>query len=200
MHTIRAFDYSDSDYQAIADLFATVSGNNHHNPETIRHMDKIRGAEIPSGRFVAEKNTQVIAEGSFSPSIWFATTDKLHLHITIHPEHESDELRKAIAARLIEQAVRYASQSFVVRVYEDESESIQFWKDQGFRQIRQEPRFALDLRKFAPAGFKITMPDLQSQEIEIHSLAELKSSDPDWLKRWWQMVLLKEECRKVLEI
>jgi len=187
MSTIREFDYTASDYQAVADLFAAISGNDHYRSEDIQHMDKIRGQEIPFARFVAETGGTIIAEGSYCQSLWFQIPYKLSLNIAVHPEIEWSDLRKKMYAHLVKEASRHDPETFSVRLIEDDHDEIRFWKQNGFQQIRREPRFALDLIKFDPTPFDATIPDIESQGIEIRTLAELKSCDPDWLLKWWQM-------------
>ena len=187
MHTIREFNYTDSDYQALADLFAAVSGNCHQRPEDIQHMDKIRGPEIPFARFVAIEDGQMIAEAAHGQSIWFGSSNKLNLNIEVHPDVKGNVLRTEMYAHLVRNASRHHPTAFSVRVIEDEHAEIRFWKDRGFQQVSREPRAALDLASFDPTPFIDATWNLENQGIKIHSLADLKSNDPDWLHKWWQM-------------
>jgi len=88
---------------------------------------------------------------------------------------------------LVKEASRHHPKVFSVRVIEDDHLEIRFWKEHGFQQVTCELRFALDLIKFDPTQFDTAISNVENQKIEIHSLEELKSRDPDWLQKWWQM-------------
>jgi hypothetical protein len=150
-------------------------------------MDKIRGDEIPFARFVVEKEGKIIAEATFGQSLWFQSANKLTLNIEIHPDFESENLQDKLYAQLITEAVHHNPEVFSVRTIEDDLTGIHFWQEHGFLQTKREPRFVLDLANFDPKPFEPTFSPMLTQEIQIQSLAEPKSSDPDWLQQWWQM-------------
>jgi len=183
MHTIRKFDYTDSDYQALANLFEDISGNYHHQAEDIQHMDQIRGPAIPFARFVVEADGKMIAACTYGQSIWFASLDKLHLTLDVHPDHPWQELADAMYNHLVAQASEHNPDTLAVRIGENDAQYIHFWESYGFERVAREPRFVLDLTKFDPVPYAAAI----SEGIQIISLAKLQSNDPDWEYKWWQM-------------
>ena len=187
MHTIREFNYTDSDYQALTDLLGAVSGDDHHRLEDIRHMDQIRGPEIPFARYVAELNGKMVAVGTYSRSLWFASPEKLHLALDVHPDQLWQQLAEEMAYHLITQGRVHNPGALTVRITESNKTDITFWESLGFEQVAREPRFALDLLKFDPSPFLAAISDVESENIHIVSLEKMRSSDPDWVRKWWQM-------------
>ena len=183
MPTIRKFNNTPADYQGIADLLEAITGNSHHRPENLHHMDQIRGAEKPVARFIVEADEKIVALGAFGQDLWFNHADKLHLDLAVHPDFKNRGIAEELYARLIEETTRYNPSNLAVRVTEDDEESIQFWRPRDFVQVSKEPRCALDLKKFDPSKFKLSVPE----GISISTLAELQSTDSEWLRKWWHM-------------
>jgi len=182
VHTIRAFNFSIDDYQAIGEIVHANGGYDKYSwIENLKHSDRIH----ESGqilRQVAEVEGQVMAYASCCQSIWFDSPGKYWLTIEVHPKYQTQNIGQALYHQIANELMGREAQSISTRVRKDDISAVHFYEDLGFEMIATDPVFALDL-----ATFEESVYESLAESIEILSLSEWKFKDPQWLQKWWQL-------------
>ncbi len=184
MHTIRAFNFSNSDYRSMGTIVHEIWGNE-LEPwiENIKHCDRLHAPD-QIVRYLVESDGEVVGYLSACQSIWFDSPGKYSLTIEVHPEYQKRGIGTALFDQLISKLGSQDPQILITKVTADNFAAGYFLEKPGFDQIDSEPVFALDLAAFDQTYFENINCN---QEVEIISLAKLKDSHPDWLQKWWHL-------------
>ncbi len=186
MHTIRAFQKSESEYKILASLLSEDQENQTLIADAIRHCDAIHNPDTHQ-RLVAEIDDQLVAYATYGQSIWYPATGVFEIWIEVDPDFRGHGIGSDLYQRLIEDLEFLSPKTLKSRARESEPDPIQFLEKRGFICKSQEPQFALDLLTFDDSSYDSIASEMKSIGISIISLVELRQSDPDWLPKWWDL-------------
>ncbi len=186
MHTIRLFEETESEYKALASLLSEDQEGQTLIADAIRHCDAIHNPGSHQ-RLVAEIDGQIVAYGTYGQSIWYPATGVFDILIDVDPEFRGQGIGSDLYKLLLADLEGHSPKTLKARARESESDAIRFLENRGFTLKMQEPLFALDLLTFDDSHYESIANEMNSLGISFLSLAELCHSDPDWLRKWWDL-------------
>jgi mycothiol synthase len=114
---------------------------------------------------------------------------KYHIYLTVRPEAERRGIGTAFyeyaRGRLAEREPKPGVIASGTR--EDKPQAIRFLEKRGFEQVMRWPASQLDITAFEPAKFEAVAERVRREGIEIYSVAELASADPDWQNNLYEL-------------
>ncbi len=186
MHTIRAFEKTESEYLTLAGLLSEDLENLTLIAAGFKHCDAMQNHETYQ-RLVAEIDSQIVAYSSRGQSIWHPSPRVFDIVIEVDPEFQGQGIGSDLYNRLIADLEEHNPTTLKARARENDPHGIQFLRKRGFQQKSSEPLFALDLLTFENSAYDSIPGEMKSLGIDFVSLAELRLRDPDWLRKWWHL-------------
>jgi GNAT superfamily N-acetyltransferase len=184
----RDFDYSESDY---AQVIAIWNGEHPHNKTEIheyRYQDKERNPDYFWQRVVAEMNGRVIGYGIYCETWWSARPGKYHLKFITHPDYRQQGIASAFYERVLEiLTARGEVNLLTTDTYENKLDAIHFLHKRGFEQVMRFPVSHLDVPCFHGAAYSSLEMKMQQHGVRICSLAELMTTDPNWMQKLYDL-------------
>ncbi|MEM7125584.1 MAG: GNAT family N-acetyltransferase [Chloroflexota bacterium] len=197
MYTIRDFDFTDSDYEAIV---AVHNAEWPDRPVTVaswKYEFENRNKEYLSQTFVVESpigssgEKQIVASCGVSESAWAYVAGKYNIGFTIHPDFEE----QGIDEQLCSHAVDFLNQRepkpimFDAFIREDRTERVKFWTNHGFKTVLREPTSELIVTDYDFSRFERAFGRVAAQGIEIANLPTLQKRCPDWPQRAYHIIV-----------
>jgi mycothiol synthase len=182
MFKIEPFEPADENYEAMVAVEKVVWPDTSQTVETFKHEDKYRDPNYLFQRLLVREAGRVVAFGSYEEPAWSYQPGKYHIYLTVLPEAE----RRGIGTALYEYTMdRLAERELKPNIIasgtrEDKPQAIRFLEERGFEQVMRWPASQLEVAAFEPAKFEAVAEQVRRQGIEIYSVAELVTTDPDW--------------------
>ncbi len=186
MHTIRAFEKTESEYLTLARILSDNNDDLHLIAEGFEHCDAMQNSAVHQ-RFVADIEDQIVAYGTHGQSVWYPVPGMFTIAIEVHPDYRRQGIGSDLYESIVASLQKHSPKKITARARENNPAAIDFLKKRGFIQKSQESLFALDLSTFDRTTFDDAFEEMQKQGIKFLSLAELRLSDPDWLRKWWDL-------------
>ncbi|MEZ4860603.1 MAG: GNAT family N-acetyltransferase [Caldilineaceae bacterium] len=189
MLTIRPFQSTDDDYNAVVAIQNAVWPD---QPETVawwRYRDQIRNRQYFYHSLLVEADGQIVASGYCMETPWSYRPGKYALGITVHPAYE----RRGIGAMLYEHIINLlAARSLpptllVSNVREDKTQGVRFLQQRGFQQVMRSPISRLDLAGFDGSRFATVQHKVQAAGIELYTMPELAKIDLDHRQKIYEL-------------
>ncbi|NJN81922.1 MAG: GNAT family N-acetyltransferase [Caldilineaceae bacterium] len=189
MYTIRPFEPTDAEYESVVAVYNAAWPDDPSTVENWKHNDTHRDPQYLHRRFVIENQAKLVATGSFYEISWSHQPGKYGVDVTIHPSYAADGLERLFYDFAMDQLFAREPRpvKFVSDAREDQPDRIEFLQQNGFAQTMRYPRSELDINEFDPAPFEGIMEKLRGEGIEIVTLTELISRDPDWKRRLYEL-------------
>ncbi|MEM7125587.1 MAG: GNAT family N-acetyltransferase [Chloroflexota bacterium] len=197
MISIRKFNHSDADYEAV---LAVYNADWPENPQTVeiwRHRAENHNKKYLDQRFVIEieaaprEENRIVASCVVWESSWSYVPGKYGMAFDIHP----DFVNQGIEGQMFNHMVTFLNQRtpaptiFDTSMREDRTERVQFWADHGFEVIMRENESALDVTDYDFPRFDTAFERVTANGIEIATLADLQQRFPDWLQRYYDLLM-----------
>jgi len=185
---IRPFNKSDEDYKAVTAIWNATWPDEPESPELQRHWDESRDPARYLERLVGEDDGAIVASMELSDRPWSYKPGHYEIFITVHPDHQG----RGYGSTLFERGLAIIAERepsplvLMSATREDRPRYIDFLTKRGFEQVMRYQVSALDLATFDPAPFEDAEDRVRTAGIEIRSIAEIASVDPDWKHKWYE--------------
>ena len=184
--TIRPF--TEADYDVVARLFnSNFAPEFEKAPNEIRFDDEHRPAHIKSGRWIVEHDGQAVAYASYGQRAHAYHPRKFQLTIAVDPRWQLRGIGRRLYELLIDALRPFDPESVDEWSREDMTCRRGFLERRGFVEDMRMWSSALDLTTFDPSRFAHLVPPVTAQGLQLTTLAELGPSDPDVLRRLYDL-------------
>lgn len=194
MFSIRPFQATDAEYDAIALVEKAVYPENADKVEDFKHADASREPDRFFQRWVVEgADGRIIAFANLSHQIHNQTPGRYRFLIVVHPEFERRGVGTAVYHQFWQTLQTQTPQPTILEsgTYQHLPQSIRFLEKQGFKQVMRWVITRLELSEFDMAQFEPLIDNLQAQGITFATLPQLQSRDANWLPKLheldWQL-------------
>jgi len=187
MSTIRPFEGSDSEYQAVVAVGNAVWPEYLETVQEWKHRDETRDPQYRFQRYVVELDGSIIGVGIYCEPAWSFKPGQFYVDGYVHPDHQERGVGTALYNHLMKALASYDPAVIIASTREDRIQGVRFLARRGFKQIMREPVSHLEVMSFDHtrfAGYPARMTELG---IKIVSLAELSANDTEWKRRYWDL-------------
>jgi GNAT superfamily N-acetyltransferase len=188
MLTIRPFEPTEADYQAMEALDRAMFPQYPRAAEEWRYYDQARNPKYFYHRDMIEFDGDVIAFGSYSQMPWSYHPQKYHFQITAYPDHRHlqkarDEYFDHVMAVLEE----FNPIAVTSGMFEDRTEHLSFLAQRGFIEIMRAPISQLEVADFDPTLYTDLLERVRDSGVKIVTTAELAKRDSSWKHRLYEL-------------
>ena len=193
MFSIRPFQHTDEEYEAIAQIEKAVYPENADTAAGFQQADASREPEQFFQRWVVEQDGRLLAFGSVTQPPQSGEPGRYRFNITVHPDFEGRGIGTAVYEHIWQTIEARQPQPTILSsgCYEHHQQAVHFLQKRGFRQVMRWVITRLDLSAFDVAAHKPLFAKLAAQGITFATLPELQSSDKAWLEKLheldWQL-------------
>ena len=190
--TIREFDASERDYQALADTQFAIFPDIPVVKEDYSSYDERHDPKYLFKRFITESNKKIIGVGWYFQAPWLYDPQRFFVQVRVLPEFQ----RKGVGTKLYDHIIKtlqpYNPNDFRTRTRDDIPDGITFIEKRGFKELIRERSSELDVASFDSSPFEGFENKLNEEGIRIKTLPELRD-DQDWAKRLYNSSRLIEK-------
>jgi len=187
--TIRDFDGSDADYEAVVRIANAWEPTAPTCVENVKHRDDAREKQYMFRRIMVELDGEVVASGNFGESNWSHVPGKYTLYFSVHPEYGNRGIGTAVYDYIMSQlaAADPKPTYFTTWVRDDRDVALRFVERRGFREIMRGASSRLELKEFDEKPFVGLATKLAEDGITIERLDRLVDRVPDALRRLYDL-------------
>lgn len=182
--TIRPF--TENDYLALVKVANAAYPDYPETPEEARHYDTTRPEKVRWGRFLAEKDGEVVGYGMWRNNNEMFHPQKFDLDIAIQPELRGEGIGKALYDACLEAMQPYDPILYRTTVREDSDRGLRFVEERGFTEAMREWESRFDPKTFERSAYADAEARVSEQGIRIQTLAELMKT-PDWEEKLYEL-------------
>lgn len=185
MYTIRPFEPTDAEYEAVVAVANAAWPDEQDTVENWKHNDATRNEDRFFQRFVITSEAgQILAEASCRESNWAYVPGKYIFDITVHPDQQD----QGIEAQTYDHILHFLSKRkpkltcLDTYIREDKTDRIAFLEVRGFKVMMREANSELDLLNYDFSTYEQHLQKVKDQHIELLTLPEVQAQDNDWLQ------------------
>lgn len=192
MLTIRHFNPTEAEYAEICRVFNSEWPEDPTIVQNLIWRDKKRNPKYLYQRFVAELDNKIVAAGTYSEPSYSYKPGKFKVNWHVDPAHadyaeDSDGIHRLIFNYVLNELSAREPKQLITSMREDRTERVQFLLDNGFEFQQRAPRSELQLADFDFERYTGLPQKMVEQDIQIHTLADLMQSDPEWLHKTYEL-------------
>jgi GNAT superfamily N-acetyltransferase len=187
MITIRPFNKTDADYQALCDVSNAVWPDRPSVPQATRENDKRRDPKYYLQRLVAESDGSVIASALYGESEWTHVPGKFFISVQVHPDHQRRGVGTALYDHIMKDLAERGPTIFEAHAREDRSEGMDFLEKRGYKRTMRDQVSELVVADFDPEPFGWTADRVAEIGAEIRTVVELEAEGVDWKREMWEL-------------
>lgn len=184
MLTIRLFDYSDADYEALVAIDNAAFTAYELGANEWRHQDEARKPDRFFQRDLIERQGRAVAYGQVEQ---LPERDKFFVLSAVHPADEAPDIRPAYLAHLLALIAPYKPQMLRVGALDSQTEAVTFWEANGFQAAMREHSSELEVVTFDADVFRTVAKGVKASGIELLSLRALQARDPGWKPKLYEL-------------
>ncbi len=185
---VRPFNPSPAEYEAIVQVYNSDYPNEAGSASQWRHWDEHRDPKRMFSRYVMEHGGEIVGYG-FSMRVDPAA-NKFRFAIYLFPRWRTPDVIDAFYRYIVAQCVQHAPAALICRTMEDHSTKNAWLIENGFEEVMRYPRSILPLVGFDATLFSDVEARIAAAGIEIISVAELATREPDWQRRVYELEML----------
>jgi mycothiol synthase len=187
MMTIRPFEYTNDDYELLAQVErAAWSGY----PDTVKewkHRDAIRDPGALFYRYLVALDGNIVGSGLCCETWWSKRPGKFQVSCSVRPDFRRQGIGTALYDYLTGRLAEHEPAILVCRSREDQADGLRFLAKRGFRQVMRCPISRIDVARFDAARFADAARRVQTRGVEIMSLAHLAAANREWKWKLWDL-------------
>ena len=184
---IRPFNYSDADYQSLADISNAVWPDRPSVPQGAKESDKRRDPKYYWRRLVAESDGEIVASVAYGESDWTHVPGKFFISMQVRPDHQRKGIGTALYDHVMNDLAGRGPTIFESHAREDKQEGMSFLEKRGFKRTMRDQVSELLVADFDPAPFAWTAGLKEKTGVEIRTVAELTADEVDWKEEMWEL-------------
>lgn len=185
MITIKRFKHTTSEYKAFADIRNTIWADMPRSVAELKHNDDTWHEGKLFGRVLAIQDGRHVAVGNYGEPGWSAQKGRYFIHIMVHPSHQNQGIGGMVFDHILEDLKPRNPRVIAAETREDLNHSISFLEKREFELKQRNAISKLDLEAFQPNGLEKSFDKVKASSIEIHTLAELQTTDSKWLEKMY---------------
>jgi GNAT superfamily N-acetyltransferase len=183
--TIRAFDDSDRDYEAVVAIRNAITPDEPGSVEGMRYEHSIREKKYLFGRLMAELDGEIVATAIYREPFWSYAPGKYAVVIRVLPRHQrrgiGGTLYDHVMERLQEQELKPVNLHSDAR--EDQPHSVRFLTKRGFEQKQRQQVSRLDVASFDAAPFAGSLARFEESGLVLKTLDQFRVEDPEAVRK-----------------
>ena len=187
MMTIRPFNQTDADYQALCDVSNAVWPDRPSVPEGTKEQDKRRDPKYYLQRLVVESGGEMIASALYGESEWTHVPGKFFISMQVHPDHQRKGVGTALYDHIMKDLAERGPTIFESYAREDRQEGMSFLEKRGYKRTLRDQMSELVVADFDPAPFAWTADLTGKTGVEIRTVVELEADGVDWKREAWEL-------------
>ena len=184
---IRPFNYSDADYQSLADISNAVWPDRPSVPQATKEHDKRRDPKYYFQRLVVESDGEIIASAICGESDWTHVPGKFFTMIQVHPDHQRNGIGTALYDHIVKDLAERSPKIFESHAREDRPEGMGFLEKRGYKRTMRDQVSELVVADFDPKPFGWAADRMAEIGVEIRTLPELEADGVDWKEEMWEL-------------
>jgi len=154
MFTIRPFEPTDADYQAMEAIDRAMFPEYPRSANEWRYFDQTRNPRYFYHRDMIEFNGDVIGFGSYSQMSWSFHPQKYLFQITAYPDHQHlNVVRDQYFDHIMVVLEEFNPVAITSGMLQDRSDHVGFLIEHGFEEIMRAPISLLEIAAFDPASY-----------------------------------------------
>jgi GNAT superfamily N-acetyltransferase len=185
--TIRPFEYTKSEYQAVTKIWDAAWPNLVGFQKHMQQDDAQRDPRFPLTRYVAECTDGIIAYGDIRKLPQEDEAGVYYISLQVLPEWRGKGIGTMLYEHLTALLKEICAHTLLTDTYEEFDDSTRFLKARNFEAFMRYPLSVLDLSCFDPDRFEGSESKMRELGIEIKSIAELIRLDGDWKEKLWKL-------------
>jgi GNAT superfamily N-acetyltransferase len=187
MMTIRPFNKTDADYQALADISNAIWPDRPSVPQGAKESDKRRDPKYYWQRLVVESGGVMIASAVYGESEWTHVPGKFSISMQVHPDHQRKGVGTALYDHVMADLAERGPTIFESHAREDKQEGMSFLEKRGYKRTLRDQMSELVVADFGPAPFAWTGDRMAEIGVEIRTVTELEADGVDWKREAWEL-------------
>ncbi|GAB4434602.1 MAG: GNAT family N-acetyltransferase [Chloroflexi bacterium OHK40] len=182
MHNLqfRPFSFSDADYEAVIAVRNAALPDYIETVEDWHHWDQTRPAHCVFERWVAEREGQIVAYGSFSHMSGMFHPQKFYLDVFTHPAHQSCGIAGQLYEHLLGRLAPYNPILLRAEAREDHRAAIHLLQKHGYTEEMRFWESRLAVAPFDPSPWEGHTAKVLAQGITIITLRDLMDRGGDY--------------------
>jgi len=194
--TLRPFDRSDSDYEAIVEIWNAHFPDLPSTVEEQKYADSVREPDRLWGRVVAEEDGRIVATGFYKDPTEVESPGEYLLHVSVLPECEG----RGVGTRVYDHVTALLAERDPAMLMsfacEDEPDHVRFLTKRGYETVMREQDSRLDVASFDRSRFNGLEQRIADLGIEIRTARELEEENPPgWQRELYELdwILTQDE-------
>jgi GNAT superfamily N-acetyltransferase len=182
---LRQFDNSDTDYNALVMIEQHTWPGEPITKEGLQHDDSTWDSSFSMERWIIESENQPVGYLQWSETPWAYESGKYFIKIMVLPQFQGRGFGTQAYHYILNRLPQPRLLTATIR--EDQPAAVRFVEKRGFQRVIRELESRLDVSKFDRTAFEPTLNEVAQSGIVIHSVREMQTRNPDWLKKWWTL-------------
>ncbi len=187
MMTIREFNKTDAEYQALCDVSNAVWPDRPSVPQGAKEHDKRRDPKYYWRRLVVESDGVIIASAVYGESDWTHVPGKFFISMQVHPDHQRNGVGTALYDHVMTDLAERGPTIFESHAREDRSEGMDFLEKRGYKRTLRDQMSELVVADFDPEPFAWTADRMADIGVEMRTVVELEADGVDWKPEMWDL-------------
>jgi len=189
MFTIREFDKSEQDYTDAVAIHNAVLPDDQSTVAGWQYGHKAQNPKFRYQMFVAEADGKAVAYGGYAEPSWSYRPGKYFLNVVVHPASTNQGIGTLLYEHTLDVLAggKLPPTMLVAKAREDHAASLRFLQKHGFQSVMRFPTSRLDVARFDAARFAATVTSVKASGIEILSVVELATVDPDYQHKIYEL-------------
>ena len=167
--------YTHDDYGDIASIVNQFDSATDVTPQTLSYQDEARSAHCKFNRWVAEYQGRVVGFCYYTQFADMYEPEVVWIGVKASPTYNQLNVRHMLEAFLVKRLSEADIKAVRFEVSESDKEGRAFAEENGFAEFGRRWEYRLDAQTFDWTPFAYFRLDMQREDIEILSLAELES-------------------------
>lgn len=190
MFTIRPFQKTDADYEAVVAIHNAVWTDDIYSVHEWRYQEEMIDSKYFYQRFLVTMNEQVVAFGDCHETWWSYRVGKYRIKIEVHPDYEGYRIASRLYEQLmltLQEEAPHAPVMLTADSREDKTNQLRFLCEHGFEQVMREPISRLEVAAFDERQFAGAVQKAMQAGIKIQTISQLEQLDPAWKRKLWEL-------------
>lgn len=189
---IRAFDGSDADYAAVADVLNAAIPEDHHTAEGLRHGDTTRDPRCRHARWVGVLAGRIVGVAEYDQFAGMYHPRKFFTGVNLEPAHDTPENRAALFDHAMTALEPWEPLSVLSYTREDRTQIVSFLESRDFGEVMRYWELRLDVAAFDSSPYEGVQDEIRRAGFEIRTLKELEV-DSEYRRKFYE---LWSDCRR----
>lgn len=183
--TVRPF--SEHDYERMAAFFNLVEPDYPVAAEELRRDDSVRDPKLEVGRFLAERNGELVGLARYGQNSGLYHPQKFFLNIHVHPSHRAQGIGSRLYEHLLEALKLFDPILLRGDAKENRPDAVRFWQKRGFTEEDRYWESRLDPQTFDPAPYAYLDETMKAVGVRIEPLSTLMDARPDYRRTLYDL-------------